>query len=152
MKELFIGKYFLGKHAKDQKNLRKISDTELALLLHDFDGSVAQGPKYILYRNFPNRHDNDLAAVVLKLQDASMAHHHTNARVPSIRIEPEYDMATIIFRNDEIEDKSYVKDGLLIFEFQGEIIQIQILNLSEFLSNTSSLNDYLNMMNHAKSA
>lgn len=66
MNKPFIEKYFLGKHAKAQKEARLISDTELELLLSDFEGSVSQGPKHILYRNFPNRHDNDLAAVVLE--------------------------------------------------------------------------------------
>lgn len=80
-----------------------------------------------------------------------MAYHHADARLPRIRIEPEYDVATIVFR-DVIEDKSYVKDGLLLFEYQGEIARIQILNLSDFLSNTSSLSDYLEIVSQAKSA
>ncbi len=68
-KKTKILKWFLSPHAVKRMQDRSITIDELGLVLSDPDDVIAQGPKYIYSREFKNRKDNLLAAVVMEKKD-----------------------------------------------------------------------------------
>jgi hypothetical protein len=61
-----IKKWVLTPHAVEKIVERKISMTELKLLVTNPDQVIEQGPKFILVKRFPKRKDNNIAAVLIE--------------------------------------------------------------------------------------
>ncbi len=59
----------LSPHAVERILERRISLNELRKLLEEPDEIIQQGPKYILCKQFTERNDNRIAAVVLEKKE-----------------------------------------------------------------------------------
>ena len=68
-----------------------------------------------------------------------MDRDHSDGKFPKVLIDTEMDYASIILQAG-IEQKSYAKDGIVFSENgEGQIIEIQVLNLSSLKPQNVSL-------------
>ena len=67
-----IEKWVLSPHAVQRMVERDISVAELEKVLTDPGLVLLQGPKFILAKEFPNRKDNLIAAVVLEKMEKNL--------------------------------------------------------------------------------
>lgn len=62
----------LSPHAVSRMVERGVSIETMRQLLESPDWIVAQGPKWIFAKSFPNREDNSVAAVLLEKRDKDL--------------------------------------------------------------------------------
>jgi hypothetical protein len=120
-------------------------------LIQEPDFVVAQGPKWVFAKSFPNRPDNSVAAVLVERKEKDLwvvltvminyshkvigKHKKSNQgtkaqEFPIVSIDEDSDFASIKLAPG-IEAQSYLKDGILFSEnAKGHVIELQILNLS----------------------
>jgi len=68
-KRIKVKSYYLSTHAAERLIERKISLADLDKLILNPDGIISQGDKYILFKKFEKRNDNNLAAVILEKKE-----------------------------------------------------------------------------------